>query len=154
MRGAPFDIVTFKGRHLLISLHWRGDIFWSHSIWGELFLAEGFLNRDQGYMSSLLKINVSFILQIQILCSSFVNEFIYIERKWFKYGITVPQYRHVDEWVKDNIMQPIFYLMKLYRNVYLICCQYFMHFSCSFLQLKFPPTLTFYIFHHTNWFFS
>ena len=46
MRGAPFDIATFKGRHLLISLHWRGDIFWFRSIWGELFLAEGFLNRD------------------------------------------------------------------------------------------------------------
>ena len=46
VRGAPSDIVTFQGRHLFISLHLKGDIFWYSYIWGKLFLAERFLIRD------------------------------------------------------------------------------------------------------------
>ena len=46
VRGAPSDFVKFKGRHLLISMHLKDDIFWNQLIWGELFPAEGFLNGD------------------------------------------------------------------------------------------------------------
>ena len=60
-RATSFDFVSFEGWLLLISSHLKGDLFWNvsfkeiptlvstHSIWGELFLAEGFLNGDMNY---------------------------------------------------------------------------------------------------------
>ena len=45
---APFEFVSLKGRHLLISLHLRGDFLWYRFIWGELFSVEGFFNRIYG----------------------------------------------------------------------------------------------------------